>query len=344
MKKVSLLLLSAGIMFSFGAGALAQEFELPKAGLTPDSPFYFLERISEGIGTFFTFGDLNKAERYANLASERIAEVQAVTEKGKPEAAEKALIRYKDQLEKSLARSEEARTEGGAVAKVSETVAEATGKHILVLEEVLEKVPEEAKEAITKAKEASTAGQRNALKSLAGENPEKATGINLKAAEARLNRARAKAEKGEMEEVEEALKEYEEQYKFGEQISQIAQGLGKDTTTVEQLVGEATSIHLEVLSDVYEKVPEQAKETIEKAMEVSAEGHKKAKEALEKKGTLDEPAEVSIPKEVPKEVEEKIKKGLEGIEKPEIEKPEAGEVEKPEVEIPEVEKPETPRP
>jgi len=335
MRKVFLLivaLLFSGILVGT---ALAQEAELPVPGLTPDSPFYFLEIISEGIGDFFTFGDLKKAERYAKLATERVAEAQAVVEKGKPEAAEKALKRYEDQLTRSLVRAEKARAKGIKIEEITDKVAEATGKHLLVLEEVLEKVPERAKGAITKAKEVSIAGQMTALMYLARENPERATEINLKAAEARLNRAKAKAEEGEIEETEEAIEEFESQYKFGEEISEIAKGLGKDTTTVEQLVGKATSIHLEILADVYEKVPEQAKPAIERAMEVSVKGHERAVQVLEEKGVLDEiPEEPPLPEKIPEEiqerVQEKVKKELEG--------------EEIEVEIPEIERPEIPRP
>jgi len=219
------------LSLSLGVGVLAQVDELPfpglpaeglpKAGLTPDSPFYFLERISEGIGTFFTFGDLKKAERYAALAAERVAEAEAVVEKGKPEAAQIALKRYEDQL----------------------------------------------------------------------------------------GRALAKAEEGETDKMEEAVKEFEIQHKFGEEISQIAQGLGRDITFVEQLVGKATSIHLEILAEVYAKVPEQAKEAIEEAMEVSAEGHQRAVEALKEKGALDEVSEeVPVPEELPEGVKERIRR------------------------------------
>lgn len=418
MKGISFLIATV-FVFSFGIGVLAQEAELPDPGLTPDSPFYFLEIISEGIGTFFTFGDLKKAERYAALASERVAEAQAVVEKGKPEAAEKALKRYEDQLGKALARAETAKAKGEKIERVSEIIANATAKHLTVLEGVLEEVPEVAKSAITKALEKSKNGHITALKALAGENPgkaveinidsvrgrlekakqeavkknkakveealedyedlqttleevrgkgktlaalvseerikdiedldeiedeakdistetedkaeeakghaigrqksslrdvakedpEKATEINLKAAEARLNQAMVKAEEGEADKAEEAVNEFENQHKFGEEISQIAQGLGKDITTVEQLVGKATSIHLQILAEVYGKVPEKAKETIEKAMISSAKGHKRAVEALKAKGALDEvPEEVPIPKELPKKVKEKIRK------------------------------------
>ena len=190
-----------------------------------------------------------------------------------------------------------------------EVVAEGTGKHLTIIEGILEKVSEKAKEAATKAKEVSMTGQKNALKALAKENPERATEINLKAAEARLNRAKVKAEEGETEEAEKAVKEFENQHKFGEEISEIAKGLGKDTTTVEQLMGRATSIHLEILAKVYEKVPEQAKPAIEKAMEVSAKGHERAVELLKAKGALNEVSEeVPVPKELPEKVKEKIRK------------------------------------
>jgi len=306
MKTISLLITSV-FLFSFGLGVLAQDSELPEPGLTPDNPFYFLETIAEEIVTFFNFGDLKKAARYAALAAERVAEAQAVVEKGKPEFAEKAFQRYETQLNKSLARAERAGAKGQSIKSVMEIVAEGTGRHLAVIEGILEKVSEKAEEAATKAKEVSMTGQRNALRVLAEEDPEGATEINLKAAEARLNRAKVKAEAGETEDAEEAVQEFENQHKFGEEISQIAQGLGKDITTVEQLVGKATAIHLEILAEVYERVPEQAKTAIENAMKVSVKGHERAVEALKEQDALgDVPEEVPLPIEVPVEVKERI--------------------------------------
>jgi len=127
-------------------------------------PFYLLEEVAEEIGTFFTFGDIKKAERYATLATERIAELKAMVEKGKPEAAEKALVRYQKQLENSLTRINKAEEKGKDVSKVAEIVSEATGQHFIVLDQVLERCPDKAKQAVLKAKEASMKGQRSALK------------------------------------------------------------------------------------------------------------------------------------------------------------------------------------
>lgn len=195
MKVIAILIISM-LIFSFGSGILAQETELPNAGLTPDSLFYFLETIIEWIGNFFTFGDLKKAERHIALAAERLAEAQAVVEKGKPEFAEKTLQRYEDQLNNSIVRAKKAMAEGENTEKVMKVIAK---------------------------------------------------------------------------------------------------------------VGKATSVHLEVLAEVYEKAPEQAKSAIENAMKVSLKGHEKAVEILKEQNALgDVPEEVPLPDQVPQEVRERI--------------------------------------
>jgi hypothetical protein len=112
------------------------------------------------------------------------------------------------------------------------------------------------------------------------------------------------------------------------------------------LVAKATAHHLEVLNDVYNKVPEQAKEAIQKAMTASETGRQQAIESLKEKGALENiPETVPVPWEVKQRVIEER-----GVSKPvtpkseEAEKPEVEEVEKPETEKPEIEKPEIDRP
>ncbi len=172
MKIISLLIILV-FLFSLGTGVLAQAIELPDPGLTPDSPFYFLERITEGIGTFFTFGDLKKAERHASLAAERLAEAQALVEKGKPKLVEKTLARYESQLTNSMARAEKAQAKGENTEKVIEVVTrvgQATAKHLEVLAEVGEKVPEAAKLAIENAMQVSLRGHARAVEVLKTQN------------------------------------------------------------------------------------------------------------------------------------------------------------------------------
>lgn len=182
MKKITLLI-TLLILISFTLGVSAQETELPdpglsaeglpKAGLTPDSPFYFLERITEAIGTFFTFGDLKKAERYTVLATERLAEAKAVIEKGKPELIEKTMERYENQLNKSIARAEKAMEKDKSAEKATEFVAKigkTTYTHLDVLAEVYEKVPEEAKPAIENAMKASVKRHEKVVEALRAKN------------------------------------------------------------------------------------------------------------------------------------------------------------------------------
>jgi len=180
MKAILSILITSIFLFSLGPGVLAQETELPGPGLTPDSLFYFLEIIIEEIGTFFTFGDLKKAERYADLAAERLAEVQAVVEKGKSEFVEKTLQRYENQLNNSIAWAKKAQAKGKNTEKVTEVlvkIGKATPIHLEVLAEVYEKVPEQAKPAIEKAMEVSLKGHEKVVtelkaKDALGEVPE----------------------------------------------------------------------------------------------------------------------------------------------------------------------------
>ncbi len=183
MKKIILIIILSFLLLSFGIQASAQEVDLPSPGLLPDSPFYFLEIIAEEIGTFFTFGDLKKAERHAALAAERLAEAQVIAGKGKPELTEKTLARYENQLEKSMARVERAESKGENTEKVMEVLArvgQATSKHLEVLAEVYEKVPEQAKPAIENAMKVSVKGHEKAVEALKAQNalgeiPEEAT-------------------------------------------------------------------------------------------------------------------------------------------------------------------------
>ncbi len=173
MKKIVLITILSFLLLSSGIQVSGQEADLPSPGLLPDSPFYFLETIVEEIVTFFTFGDLKKAERYATLAAERLAEAQAVIEKGKPEFVEKTLVRYENQLQKSMARVERAQTKGENTEKVMEVLArvgQATSKHLEVLGEVYEKVPEQAKPAIENAMKVSVKGHEKAVEALKAQN------------------------------------------------------------------------------------------------------------------------------------------------------------------------------
>ena len=149
------------------------------------------------------------------------------------------------------------------------------------------------------------------MRVLARERLERATEINLATIENRLNRVRATASDNNTEEVEEALGDIDRLFRFGEEISEIARGLGKDTTTVEELVAKATSVHLEVLAEVHEKVPEQVRVAIENTMANSLMNRERVVEALKNKGALsDIPEEAPALERIQVEVLEKVRERI----------------------------------
>ena len=168
-KLLPLLLLAT---FLLAGGAQAQTNDLPEPGMLPDSPFYFLKRWFEDVGTFFTFGEVNKTRRLLRLSEKRLAEANALVAKGKAELAEKVVGKYQEQIAQALVRAEEARAKGLEVDEVLAKISEATLKHQEVLADVYEKVPEQAKPAIKQAMEAGMRGHEEALKAVSGQKRE----------------------------------------------------------------------------------------------------------------------------------------------------------------------------
>jgi hypothetical protein len=68
----------------FSGAAHAQTNNLPNAGLTPESPFYFLDRWGETLQGFFTFSQEGKARLQVAFIAERAAELQKVLAKDQP--------------------------------------------------------------------------------------------------------------------------------------------------------------------------------------------------------------------------------------------------------------------
>jgi len=299
------------ILLAFVSTVGAQELELPEPGITPDSWFYGFKRAFEAISLFFTFDEAAKVKKLLYYAELRLSEARVMAEKGKPEYIDNLIKDYEKKLEEANKIASLAK-EASKKEKLSELVATATSQHLQILDKAQEQIPEQAKDKISTAKERSIKGNQEALKVLATVNPEKAAEIAMNIAEGRINKARQAAERGDVEEVAEAVEEYKKYVKFGEEIAAISQQAGKDPSKVYEIVANATSIHLTVLEDVLQKVPEQAKAAIQSAIEVSKVGREFAIKALEERGLpvpslpipVEEEREKNITKVVPEEVPE----------------------------------------
>lgn len=163
-------ILLVALFLSAGAvSAREKDIGLPAAGTVPGDFFYFLETISEGIGSLFTFGDIAKAERAVTLAEERLAEAEVLADRGDAKRAEKMAEKYQEQMEKALKKAEKAREDGEATDDVLATIAEATARYQTVLLGVYEKVPEEARSGIENAIQQSTKEHERALGAISEE-------------------------------------------------------------------------------------------------------------------------------------------------------------------------------
>ncbi len=192
-----------GLML-FSGVASAQTADLPSAGMTPGSRFFFADRFFEGVGTLFTFGNVAKAKRFVAIAEERLAEARELAEQGYATNAERAVNLYEEKLADATERAKQAKN-----ADTLARVTEATNKHFAVLEDVIERVPEQAKASVQRALESSRQGQVSALKALTEEDPSRAVDVGVNAAKYHLERAKANAVKQNNAGVEIALADFE---------------------------------------------------------------------------------------------------------------------------------------
>jgi hypothetical protein len=130
-------------------------------GLTPDSPFYFLKLLVEKIELLLTFSSEAKAEKLAEFAERRLAELTALPEEKQVRYAE----RLADAFTKALAKAEDYKSKGRLrqvyKAVYDETVDESVYNHPsqVALQKAWEKAPEQAKPALERAMLVSQTGK-----------------------------------------------------------------------------------------------------------------------------------------------------------------------------------------
>ena len=143
------------VVLMLSGAVFAQAQSNQSIGFLPDSSFYFLKIWKESIQTFFTFGNINKAEQYLHLAEIRFAEYQKMMGKGKTEIAEKTLEKYEKQLNRAIDKTKEAKAEGKDARDVRKEIDKAISGNKEVLQRNLEKAPEQAKKGLERAIESS---------------------------------------------------------------------------------------------------------------------------------------------------------------------------------------------
>lgn len=227
----------------------------------PGDALYPVKILSEDAATFFAFGHQAKINRHINLTEKRLKEARLLAEAG-DENVEEAVENYEEELDEVVERMEKMKN-----ADAMSKVAEATAKHLSMLDKVMERVPVHVKDKIRQAKEKSMHHQFSALKRLGQMDPERMAAIFTNLAEERLEAAEQNTEEGDDETAEENISDYEKYAEFGQEISSLARGIRTGTTTVEELVKKATSHHIEILEQMRQKLPDQAHKGLEQALE-----------------------------------------------------------------------------
>jgi hypothetical protein len=261
--------------------------------------------------------DVAGAERALSFAERRMVEMEALVENERSPDLELAVEKYGYAVSTTVAEMKRACNRGEDVENVTAPVAEATAEHLLILDTLYDMVPDEAKTAITYAREISEKGREDALAALARSDAMHAAEMNLAAMEGRLNRIRAMVQDPEALQI--SLQQFGDMAGFVQEISRIAGETDANVAEVAEHVTEATSVHLEVLGEVYDEVPEEAKDAVEWAMEKSFRGYEEITMVLMGSGA----GESEVPT-IPESIQHRMEDILGWTDAPKIRMPTGG--------------------
>lgn len=168
MKHIIISLLTLTVVATTGGVAYAhlQAQLLTSPGLTPSSPFYFLDRFGEFIQEFFTFNPEGKVRLQVEFAAERVAEAKLTleTQGAKSEALETALTDFQENISKAAGILAEEKDSGKDVIDLTEEIQNGFDEQKDLLSEVfnehkdsLKTKEDELKDKIDKLNEDDTA-------------------------------------------------------------------------------------------------------------------------------------------------------------------------------------------
>jgi hypothetical protein len=293
MKRHIMKILLAGILtvatLFCSSAVFAQDDGLPDPGITPDSPFYFLDKLGKNISMFFTFGEEAKANKALRYAEERLSEAQAMAEKNKVREMTRAAEGYESFMAMVNERLEAA-MKNGTSANVSERLSELAYRIHTRLSELKDRLPpafsdnistddeknnEEARETIDRANTATINSQIKALRLLAKNKTERALDISQETIEKLTERAGERFSDNVTDNVSADVNgdlDYAARIAdLEDEMVQIAEAKGLDVSAIQQRLAQSISNRLEILARVYENTPEKARQGIEIAIESSVD-------------------------------------------------------------------------
>jgi|GEM_PF-3448613 len=248
--------------------AFAQEVVV---GDLPGSWTYPFKRFAETLDLAFTFDNVAKAEKYANYAQLRLLEAHALLAQNKSEFVPDVMKEYTVQVREA---ARIANMNDTHALQVSEKVATKLKDNFQLLDEIETATESQDMEnVVTSAKDETLNRSLMLAEKFAEQKPVDAAQFAVAIAETRVERIQAMIQKNKTDLVPVEAERYQRAIAVGMNISEIAKAHHENATSVAEIVAAATSTHLAVLSEVYDKVPEVAKPHIAWAMNASKTGN-----------------------------------------------------------------------
>lgn len=133
----------------------------------PGDALYPVKELTENVRVATALSEEDKAKVYLVIAEEKLKEVEKLTQKGAPvDRIEDALERLEENQSKGLEKAQEAKSKGKSVDDVVALIEANRDRQQAVLTGVLEKVPEQAKDAIRRSLENSRQGFERAIEAV----------------------------------------------------------------------------------------------------------------------------------------------------------------------------------
>lgn len=124
------------------------EYVLAYPGILPDHPFYRLKMLRDRIWGFLIRDPLKKSQWCLLMADKRIWASQLLAEKGKFDLSVSTATKAEKYLEQAVQKAYQAEEMGKGDEAFFEKILDASLKHLEVLHDILEKVPDESKPTV----------------------------------------------------------------------------------------------------------------------------------------------------------------------------------------------------
>ncbi|WGI16855.1 DUF5667 domain-containing protein [Methanonatronarchaeum sp. AMET-Sl] len=291
---LSLLLVAPVSAETIDNEAVDDDFQVGE--VLPDHHLYGLERVGE-ISDKFAADGPEEALIGLEIAEKRLGEINAMIEDMNPDPDRADIVQtlaqdYQDELDElndiKAELADEERED------VEDKVSNAMNKHYTGLEKanltitgLMDQVPEEAipglenaTQSIQDAHEKSDETREEALSHLEEVNPLKAAENRLAFAETRIDNTNELQEQGHDRHVQDRANAYSDEMDKVMDLIDKSADQEFDTEELEEKVAYATLKHMDVLENISEKVPAEAQEAIERAMNASITGHETALDNL----------------------------------------------------------------